>query len=181
MNANTLRWSTQTYTIDQMTPVWIFPAYPLLIIGPHAGELSMHMGGPRALDIIIGGWVFQGIGFLVSLMIYASYIYRLMTEKLPRENLRPGLFISVGPSGFTIAGVVTMGHVLTKVVPHDYMGNGQLFAEVSKICAMWMGLWLWGLAWWFFLVSVGAHWVCFRDRQMTFAMTWYSYIFPNTG
>lgn len=175
------RWSTQTFTIDQMTPVWIFPAYPLLIVGPFAGQLALHMLHPRAVDIIIGGWIFQGIGFMVSLMIYASYIYRLMTSKLPRETLRPGMFVSVGPSGFTIAGVVSMGHLLPDVVPADYMGNGYLFAQVSKICSLWVGLWLWGLALWFFIVSVGAHYSCVRDRKMTFAMTWYSYIFPNTG
>lgn len=174
-------WSTQTFTISQMTPVWIFPAYPLLICGPHAGILADHTEGTRALAIIVGGWVFQGIGFLVSLMIYASFIYRLMTQKLPRESLRPGMFISVGPSGFTIAGVVTMGQRLPYVVPRDFMGNGPLAAQVSKVGATWMGLWLWGLAFWFFIVSVGAHYSCVRDGRMTFAMTWYSYIFPNTG
>lgn len=174
-------WSTQTFTISQMTPVWIFPAYPLLVIGPHAAVLAKHTSGLRALDVIIGGWVFQGIGFLVSLMIYASFIYRLMTQKLPRESLRPGMFISVGPSGFTIAGVVNMGQRLPEVVPDDFMGNGYLAGQVGKIASAWMGLWLWGLAFWFFLVSVGAHWSCVRDGRMTFAMTWYSYVFPNTG
>ncbi|KAK3696411.1 hypothetical protein LTR37_017982 [Vermiconidia calcicola] len=153
-------WSTQTFTISQMTPVWIFPAYPLLVIGPHAGVLSAHISTPRALEIIVAGWTFQGIGFLVSLMIYASFIYRLMTQKLPRESLRPGMFISVGPSGFTIAGVVTMGQVLPNVVPDDFMGNGYLTGQVF---------------------SAGAHWSCVRDGRMTFAMTWYSYIFPNTA
>ncbi len=114
-------WSTQTYTIDEMTPVWIFPAYPLLIVGPYAGELSAHLAGDRAMGVIVAGWVFQGIGFLVSLMIYASFIYRLMTQKLPRESLRPGMFISVGPSGFTIAGVTSMGQVLPRVVPDNFM------------------------------------------------------------
>ena len=174
-------WSTQTFTISQMTPVWIFPAYPLLICGPHASILAQHTEGTRALAIIIGGWVFQGIGFLVSLMIYASFIYRLMTQKLPRESLRPGMFISVGPSGFTIAGVVTMGQRLPSVVPRDFMGNGPLAGEVSKVVSTWMGLWLCGLAFWFFIVSVGAHYTCVRDGRMTFAMTWYSYIFPNTA
>jgi tellurite resistance protein TehA-like permease len=164
-----------------MTPVWIFPAYPLLIVGPHAGVLSAHIAGTRALEIIVAGWTFQGIGFLVSLMIYASFIYRLMTHKLPRESLRPGMFISVGPSGFTIAGVIYMGQVLPRVVPEDFMDNGFLAGQVGKIGSAWFGLWLWGLAWWFFIVSVGAHWSCVRDGRMTFAMTWYSYIFPNTG
>jgi tellurite resistance protein TehA-like permease len=85
-----------------MTPIWIFPCYPLLVIGPHAGALAealQHHRPLSALSIIVGGFVFQGIGFLLSLMIYAAFIYRLMTEKLPEENLRPGMFVSVGPSG----------------------------------------------------------------------------------
>lgn len=177
-------WSTQTFTISQMTPIWIFPAYPLLIIGPHAGTLAPKVSIPdRALLIIISGYVIQGIGFLVSLMIYSAFIYRLMTQKLPRESLRPGMFISVGPSAFTIAAVVNMGQELPKVVPADFMGEGtgELAGQVAMICANFMGLWLWGLALWFFLVSVGAHWSCMRKGRLDFAMTWYSFIFPNTA
>lgn len=165
-----------------MTPVWIFPAYPLLIIGPHAGALADRLAGPHALDVIVGGFVFQGIGFMVSLMIYAAFIYRLMTQKLPQESLRPGMFISVGPSGFTIAGVVTMAAQLPRVVPQDFMGvDGRFAATVSVVMATWLGLWLWGLALWFFLVSLFAHWSTFRHARWHFAMTWYSYVFPNTG
>ncbi|KAF2097117.1 C4-dicarboxylate transporter/malic acid transport protein, partial [Rhizodiscina lignyota] len=174
-------WSTTTYTIAQMTPVWIFPAYPLLIIGPHAGNLSAKVSADRALDIIIGGFILQGIGFLVSLMVYAAFIYRLMTQKLPAESTRPGMFISVGPSGFTIAGIISMGHVLPSVVPDDFMGNGKLAGQVSEIMANWMGLWLWGLALWFFIVSVGAHFSAATHGRMEFAMTWFSFIFPNTA
>ncbi|SMR45706.1 unnamed protein product [Zymoseptoria tritici ST99CH_1E4] len=176
-------WSTQTFTISQMTPIWIFPCYPLLVIGPHAGALAAALTHRplEALSIIVGGFVFQGIGFLLSLMIYAAFIYRLMTEKLPQENLRPGMFVSVGPSGFTIAGIVTMGQTLPRVVPPDFMGNGELAGEVSKIVSIWVGLWLWGLAIWFFLVSVGAHWSCVRKGTLGFAMTFYSYVFPNTA
>ncbi|KAJ4382274.1 hypothetical protein N0V86_002607 [Didymella sp. IMI 355093] len=141
-----------------------FP-YPLLIIGPHAGTLAPKVSNPdTALQIILGGYVIQGIGFLVSLMIYAAFIYRLMTQKLPKESLRPGMFISVGPSGFTIAGVVTMGQELPRVVPSDFMGegNGELAGRVGMIMANFMGLWLWGLALWFFFQSVGK---CERIRR----------------
>ena len=176
-------WSTQTFTIAQMTPVWIFPAYPLLFIGPYAGIVSAKLDGAMALDIIIGGFVFQGIGFMVSFMIYAAFIYRLMTQKLPQEHLRPAMFISVGPSGFTVSGVVSMGQQLPRIVPPNFMGEGigELAGKVSMIVANWTGLWLWGLAFWFFLVSVGAHWSIIRHGRSKFAMTFYSYIFPNTG
>ncbi|KAF2000098.1 hypothetical protein P154DRAFT_522884 [Amniculicola lignicola CBS 123094] len=181
-----IMWSTQHFTIHHMTPVWIFPAYPLLIIGPHASNLAPKLASTdpsKSLSIIITGFVIQGIGFLVSLMIYSTFLYRLMTQKFPKESLRPAMFISVGPSGFTIAGVVGMGQILPHVVPKDFMGEGmgELAGKVSMICANWMGLWLWGLAFWFFFVSVGAHYSCARYGKMDFAMTWYSFVFPNTA
>lgn len=182
-NQRANRWSTTTFTISQMTPIWIFPAYPLLIIGPHAGNLAPKVSHPEtALSIILGGYIIQGIGFLVSLMIYAAFIYRLMTQKLPKESLRPGMFVSVGPSGFTISGIITMGQHLPNVVSSEFMGgNGDLAGRVGMICANFIGLWLWGLALWFFFVSVGAHWSCAARGKMDFAMTWYSFVFPNTA
>ncbi|KAL2354253.1 voltage-dependent anion channel [Cryomyces antarcticus] len=178
---NVTQWSTQTFTISQMTPVWIFPAYPLLIVGPHAGQMSSKISRTRALDVIIGGVMIQGIGFMVSLMIYSAFLYRLMTQKLPKESIRPGMFISVGPTGFTISGMIDMGRNLPRVIPDNFMGNGQLAGQVSMILANWIGIWLWGLALWFFLVSTGVHWSCVSRGRMDFAMTWYSFIFPNTA
>jgi tellurite resistance protein TehA-like permease len=170
-------WSTQTFTISQMTPVWIFPAYPLLIVGPHAGQLAKKVPAEDALQIIVGGYVLQGIGFMVSLMIYSAFVYRLMTQKLPKENVRPGMFVSVGPSGFTISGLITMGQTLPSVVSPNFMGEGMgvLVGQVSMIVANWVGLWLWGLAFWFLLISVGAHFSSAWKGKIHFAMTWYAY------
>ncbi|KAF2398393.1 hypothetical protein EJ06DRAFT_480552 [Trichodelitschia bisporula] len=178
-------WSTQTFTISQMTPVWIFPAYPLLIVGPFAGNLAQKMisSPQRTVSVIVGGYVLQGVGFMVALMIYSAFLYRLMTQKLPKESLRPAMFISVGPSGFTICGIITMAHELPRVVSPNFMGEGmgEFAGKVSVVMANWMGLWLWGLALWFFFVSVGAHWSCATRGRMDFAMTWFSFVFPNTA
>ena len=129
-----------------MTPIWIFPAYPLLVIGPHAGVLTMHLTSHRAFLIVIGGFTLQGIGFMVSMMVYSAYIYRLMTQKLPKESLRPGMFVSVGPSGFTVAGLINMAHSASKIFPDDFMDNGQLTATIFKVGCNWAALWLWGSA-----------------------------------
>jgi len=129
-----------------MTPVWIFPAYPLLIVGPHAGQLAQKLPPEKALQVIISGYILQGVGFMVSLMIYSAFLYRLMTQKLPKESLRPAMFISVGPSGFTIAGLIHMGQQMPRVVPPDFMGQGmgKLAGDVSMIMSSWAGIWLWG-------------------------------------
>ncbi len=165
-----------------MTPVWIFPAYPLLVIGPHAAVLSQTLPQSRAFDIIVGGLTLQGIGFMVSLMIYSAFMYRLMTQKLPQEATRPGMFVSVGPSGFTVAGVIGMAEGTERAFPEGFMGDPHLAAMILKVVASWTMLWVWGLAIWFFIISVGAHWTCLsKGHSMTFTMTWFSYVFPNTA
>ena len=128
-----------------MTPVWIFPAYPLLIIGPIAGVVPTNLASSQNLKVIVGGFTFQGIGFMVSLLIYSAFIYRLMTQKLPQESLRPGMFVSVGPAGFTVASIISMSEKLETVVPADFMGDGKMMAFVLSVVANWLCLWLWGL------------------------------------
>ena len=127
-----------------MTPVWIFPAYPLLIIGPFAGQLSAFLPPDKSLAIIVGGFTFQGIGFLIAFMIYGAFIYRLMTQKLPPATLRPGMFVSVGPSAFTAAGIINIAANAQKALPLDFMGNGPLVGTIIRIMANWCSLWLWG-------------------------------------
>ncbi|KAE9979199.1 hypothetical protein EG328_001035 [Venturia inaequalis] len=178
-----LIWSTQTFTIAGMTPIWIFPAYPLLITGPFASNLASSLQHPRALRVILGGSILQSIGFLVSLSMYSAFLYRLMTQKLPLEASRPGMFISVGPAAFTSAGIIGMARTLPDVVESDFMGMGmgELASKMSVIMANWWGIWLWGLACWWFLVSCGAHFGPARRGKMHFAMNWFSFIFPNTA
>ena len=130
-----------------MTPIWIFPAYPLLIVGPFAGNLASKIAAPaEKLTIIIGGFTVQGVGFLVAFSIYAAFLYRLMTQKLPQESLRPGMFVSVGPSGFTVAGTITMAANLRSAIPENFMdaGEAQLTAQILQVVANWICLWLWG-------------------------------------
>ena len=94
-----------------MTPVWVFPAYPLLLCAPFGGNLVSaaskigHLGSINTVAITIAAVTVQGTGFLISFMISAAFLYRLMTQKLPRDAQRPGMFISIGPSGYTAAGV----------------------------------------------------------------------------
>lgn len=83
-----------------MTPIWIFPAYPLLLMAPLASNLIDALPDAAAaarinsIAIAFGAVCLQGTGFCVSLMIYSAFIYRLMTQKLPRETTRPGMVIT---------------------------------------------------------------------------------------
>lgn len=181
-------WSSQTFTLDRMTPIWIFPAYPLLIIGTHAGSLSGKLSDPRqAIQVIVGGCTLQGIGFLVSLTIYSAYVYRLFTHKIPVESLRPGMFVSVGPSAFTVSGmlkcVMNLPDIIAATPQATFLGvPGELSAQILRVSVSWFSLWVWGLAWWFFFVSLASNIDCLRKKhRVPFAMPWFSFVFPQTA
>ncbi|KAK2734873.1 hypothetical protein FQN57_001436 [Myotisia sp. PD_48] len=160
-------WSTQMFTIANMTPIWIFPAYPMLIIGPHAAIMSSFASQADSFRIIVGGFTIQGVGFLVSMMVYSAFIYRLMTQKLPNEDLRPGMFVSVGPSAFTVVGILGMASHTDRAIPSDFMGDGELTAKILLVVGSFSALWLWGKA--------------VKRANMPFSMAWFSFVFPNTA
>ncbi|KAJ2895501.1 hypothetical protein MKZ38_006404 [Zalerion maritima] len=182
-------WSTTMFPIHTMTPVWVFPAYPLLLTAPFASNLIAQAGLKNhtihAMSIAICAVTVQGTGFLISFMVIASFLYRLMTQKLPKDTQRPGVFISIGPSGFTVAGIVHLGSMAHDILPEDgFLGeNRDLVAAIIKITSVFVGLWLWGLSVWFFFVSVGSLFKYIRPshRGLPFLMTWWSFVFPNTA
>ncbi|KAM0286047.1 hypothetical protein ACHAQH_001055 [Verticillium albo-atrum] len=180
-------WSTLIFPIHMMTPVWVFPAYPLLLNAPFAGNLiASAVSSGQELTVNTTAVAFsavatQGAGCLIAFMISSAFIYRLMTQKLPRDAQRPGVFISIGPYAFTVAGLVQISSQAEVVLPKNFMGTDQA-VPIVKIIAVMIGLWLWGLSMWFFLVSVGSLWKYAKpDRTMPFQMTWWSFVFPNTA
>ncbi|KAI1402001.1 voltage-dependent anion channel-domain-containing protein [Hypoxylon fuscum] len=180
-------WSTQIFPIHTMTPVWVFPGYPLLLAAPFASiliatETAASDNPPiHKLAVAMCAISIQGTGFLISFMIMAAFIYRLMTQKLPRDMQRPGVFISIGPSGFTVAGIVSLGQQSGVVIPDSFEGSTHSVIIIRLLSTI-IGIWLWGLSVWFFLVSVGSLWKYARpERKMPFQMTWWSFVFPNTA
>ncbi|KAK7948665.1 uncharacterized protein PG986_009551 [Apiospora aurea] len=180
-------WSTQIFPIHTMTPVWVFPAYPLLLAAPFATNLITGVTHQESgivihrLAISLCALTVQGTGFLISFMVCAAFLYRLMTQKLPQDMQRPGVFISIGPAGFTCAGIVVLGSQVDIILPDDM--DGRLYAIWSlRVMSIVMGLWLWGLSKWFFVVSVGSlHKYLRKEHTMPFQMTWWSFVFPNTA
>jgi tellurite resistance protein TehA-like permease len=94
-----------------MTPIWVFPAYPLLLNGPMATVYlrtainAGHLERINVVAVICCAVATQGTGWLISFMVSTAFLYRLMTQKLPRDSQRAGIFISLGPSAFTVTGV----------------------------------------------------------------------------
>lgn len=80
-------------------PAWIFPIYPLLVVGPMAGTFIPSQPQDAAYPMWVGAIMMQGLAWTVALMMYAIYTQRLMSSTLPAAPTRPGMYVSVGPAG----------------------------------------------------------------------------------
>lgn len=105
-------------------------------------------------------------------------------------------FISIGPFGFTASGIgeshpsiqdftltfsVQLGNQANNMLPSDFL-QAVHSADIIRVVCLLVGLWLWALAMWFFLVSVGCLAKYLRKGQrLPFRMSWWSFVFPNTA
>lgn len=85
--------------ISNAMPAWIFPIYPLLVVGTLASNMLPSQPPQSSYEIWVGALMLQGLAWTVSLLQYSIYMLRLMSSELPAPSTRPGMFVSVGPAG----------------------------------------------------------------------------------
>ncbi|EKD16472.1 hypothetical protein MBM_04941 [Drepanopeziza brunnea f. sp. 'multigermtubi' MB_m1] len=132
-----LIWSTQYVSLcscqsTPLTPMSISHYYHILVLAPFAANLPDALPDAATADrvdsiaIALGTICVQDTDFLVRLsMINEAFIYLLMTQNLPRETTRPGMFVPVGPSGFTVAVIVHLRHTaIPKISAKTHFGIG---------------------------------------------------------
>lgn len=168
---------TDRLTIQSMTPSWVLPIFPVMLCGTFASLIAADQPLTQRMPIIVAGVTFQGLGFMVSFLMYSIYLGRLMQNGLPAPNLRPGMFIAVGPPSFT--GLALIG--LSNAIPRDYgyFGTHPAAFDILQTMALFTAVFLWTLAFWFFCISVVS--VLAGVRKMSFHLVWWALVFPNVG
>ena len=164
-------------TIQSMSPAWILPVFPVMLTGTVASVCASHQPPQHAISIIIAGLTFQGLGFLVTILMYAQYIGRLMAYGLPAPDLRPGMFIAVGPPSFTALAIIGMARSIPS--SYGYFNNHPLAYDVLNIMAIFIAVCFWSLSLWFCCISGLSCATCFR--KMKFHLSWWAFVFPNVG
>ena len=165
--------------IHSMTPGWILPIFPLMLIGTLASSISPHQSPEHRLPILVAGVTCQGLGWIVASLVYPLYLGRLMQDGLPAPAMRPGMFIAVGPAGYTTVAIIGMAHAIPE--DYGYFAAHPMASEVLKIMALWIGIWIWAVGFWFFAFSLLAVLVPAMKWRLRFSMTWWSFVFPNVG
>ena len=158
----------------------------ITLLAPVVDILTGTLDQTSAWRMIVSAVCVQGMGFILSILIYSAFIHRLMIHQLPPAVVRPGMFVAVGPSGFTAAGIIGIGDNIQRNAPSGLLGSREQFGIISAVLMTWTEIFLWGVAIWFFLISVGANLSLlvpgrWEGRRAAFDMAWYTFVFPNTA
>lgn len=148
-----------------------------MFAGTIAGIVGRTQPPESRVPILMAGLTMQGFGFIVSLLMYALWIGRMMQYGLPAPNLRPGMMIAVGPPSFTAVGLITISNDLP--ADYGYFAAHPGSIEILQVVALFSAIFIWSLAFWFFctaLISVLASF-----RKMSFHLVSWALVFPNVG
>ncbi|KXT13952.1 hypothetical protein AC579_4200 [Pseudocercospora musae] len=159
-----------------------------MLTGTIAGAIAQHQPPAQRLPILVAGVGFQGLGWIVCLIFLTFTIGNLLEKGWPLVNLRPGLFILTGTTGFTIVALISCARACPQ--GYGFFATHPTAPEVLLIVAVWAGVFMWVFSLWafglaFFITVLGVFkrdpdegkW----DINMTFGNVGWSMIFPNVG
>jgi tellurite resistance protein TehA-like permease len=139
----------------------------------------------HALPIIVAGITFQGLGMFIAIFMYGIYLGRLMSAGLPRADMRPGMFIAVGPPSFTGLALIGISQNLRRIYPGyttiSGISNPEIIADVFQIIALGAAIFLWVTAFWFFAIALVSVLHGVFKEGMSFHLVWWAFVFPNVG
>ncbi|KAM0085093.1 hypothetical protein ACKRZS_002535 [Fusarium odoratissimum] len=165
--------------IHSMTPAWILPVFPAMLTGTLASTLMSSQSPEHRMSMLVAGLTFQGLGWTVSLFMYPLYLGRLMQDGLPAPAMRPGMFIAVGPAGYTAVAIIGMSRSLPE--GYGYFATYPMASEILRVLALWTGVWIWCVGFWFLGFSLFAVLTSALRWKLKFSMSWWAFVFPNIG
>jgi C4-dicarboxylate transporter/malic acid transport protein len=140
------------YKLTKFMPSWLLPIFPVMLAGTIASVIAADQPLSSRFPILVAGLGCQGLGFTVSIIMYAHYIGRLMQVGLPNREHRGAMFIGVGPPSFTCLAFIGMANALP--TDFDLQRDGLLDGHLLRTVAIVAALFLWVLAMWFFMIAL---------------------------
>lgn len=194
IGAYTLLFTSPALKIQDMTPAWDLPIFPFMLSGTIAASGSHYQPAYQAVPMIVAGLTAQGLGFIMSILMYASYIRRMVQYGFPHVAARPAMFIAVGPPSFTTLALLGLANDWPRTyinyfgdkIPYahsdDFLDSQQqqlIAIQILRVMATMSAVFMWSLSAWFFAIAVIAN---LRGmREMTFKLNWWAFVFPNVG
>ena len=157
-----------------MTPAWLLPILPVILVGVMAGALDGHIHPNQIYPALIAGLFCAGGGFIYSLPISGIYLARLFTVGLPVADTRPGMMIAVGPPCYSPLAFLKLAAGIP--VGYGFFEKHVMGAEILQTMTLFLSIPIFGFGCFFLIVATSA--ILYKARSMSFHLTWYGMIFP---
>ena len=165
--------------IQDMTPAWDLPIFPFMLSGTIASTGAKLQPPEQAIPMIVAGVTAQGLGFSVSILMFASYVRRMIQYGFPSAASRPGMMIAVGPPSFTALALIGMAEAWPVHPGYAYFGDAETTRNVLRVMATFTAVFIWSTSLWFFCVAVVA--IALVAGELRFQLNWWALVFPNVG
>ncbi|KAJ7690774.1 voltage-dependent anion channel, partial [Mycena olivaceomarginata] len=177
-----LLFTSPALKLSDMTPAWDLPIFPFMLCGTIASAGAGLQPPAHAVPMILAALTAQGLGMLVSVLMYANYIHRMIQYGFPSPASRAGMFVAVGPPSFTALALIGLANDFPAAYHNDVYFGGSEGAQVQVVLrtlATLSGVFIWALSLWFFCISLLA--CAAARREMHFRLNWWAFVFPNVG
>nr|UJH94556.1 Mae1 [Starmerella bombicola] len=169
-------------TFSEFGPGLLLIIFPAMLSGCIATTLIDSQPSHDALPMLIGGSTLQLMGFNVSMMLYAILICKLMVHGLPHPDVRPALFIMVGPLAFTGLSIMNLGKQAERVFPLSYVTRTSTDGgSVYAVIGLYQALICWATCLWMFFVTLLTVIHGVLVYGMRFRLAWCAMVFPSAG
>ena len=170
-----------------MSPPMFLMVFNAMLTGTVASAIAVDQPLSQRMAIIVAGIAFQGLGWILCLFFLPLFVGNMLISGLGPANQRPGLFISVGSSGYTIVALIGCARAIPD--EYGYFAKHPTASETLNVMALWISIFLWLFTFWLFAIALVAQLpviisICCNNMsqpQMTFTLSWWAIIFPNVG
>jgi C4-dicarboxylate transporter/malic acid transport protein len=178
----TLLFLSPKLRIQDMTPAWDLPIFPFMLTGTLAAAGAKYQHPSNAIPMIFGGLTAQGLGMLVSILMFASYLRRMINYGFPSPATRPAMMIAVGPPSFTSLALIGMAEswpVSDAERTYAFFGDPMQSKNTLILLATVTAVFIWSLSLFFFGIALIA--ILLGVKEMRFKLNWWALVFPNVG
>lgn len=162
---------TTVSSID-MSPAWFFLIFNSMLTGTVAASIAPAQPPDQRWPIIIAGVAYQGLGWLVSMLILGWFLGRMMEKGWPEPSNAPSLFITIGTAGYTVVALIGCAQAIPD--GYGYFEKRPMAPEILRIVATWVGIFMWLFNFWLFCIAfliTTAGSVRRREGQWVFPMS----------
>ncbi|KAK4497892.1 hypothetical protein PRZ48_010547 [Zasmidium cellare] len=174
------------FKASQFQPPMFILVLNAMLTGTVAAAIAETQPEHQRVAIMVAGVAYQGLGWIVCMIFLTLLMTNILENGWPASNLRPGLFIMSGTSGFTITALIGIARAAPQ--NYGYFATHPSAAEVLRIVATWVGVFMWVFTFWVFglafWINVAELFVKKEGRwrvNVTFTNVAWAMIFPNVG